>query len=43
MVKFVFGRFVKMDNVSLGSDMGVNTWAAFAGINENAIVDGAFK
>lgn len=42
MVKFVFGRSVKMDNVSLGSDMGVNTWAAFAGTNENAIVDGDF-
>lgn len=42
MAKFVFGRSVKMDNVSLGSDMGVNTWAAFAGTNENAIVDGDF-
>lgn len=42
MVKFVFGRSVKMDNTSLGSDMGVNTWAAFAGRTENAIVDGDF-
>lgn len=42
LVKFVFGRSVKMNNVSLGSDMGVNTWAAFAGTNENAIVDGDF-
>lgn len=42
MVKFVFGRSVKMDNVSLGSDMGVNTWAGFAGTNDNAIVDGDF-
>ncbi len=42
MVKFVFGRTVKMDNVTLGSDMGVNTWAAFAGTNENALVDGDF-
>lgn len=42
MVKFVFGRSVKMDNVSIGSDMGVNTWAAFAGTNDNAIVDGDF-
>lgn len=42
MAKFVFGRSVKMDNVSLSSDMGVNTWAAFAGTNENAIVDGDF-
>lgn len=42
MVKFVFGRSVKMANMTLGSDMGVNTWAAFAGTNENAIVDGDF-
>ncbi len=42
MGKFVFGRSVKMDNVTIGSDMGVNTWAAFAGTNENAIVDGDF-
>lgn len=42
MAKFVFGRSVKMDNVSIGSDMGVNTWAAFAGTNENAVVDGDF-
>lgn len=42
MAKFVFGRSVKMDNTTLGSDMGVNTWAAFAGTNENAIVDGDF-
>ncbi len=42
MVKFVFGRSVKMDDVTIKSDMGVNTWAAFAGTNENAIVDGDF-
>lgn len=42
MIKFIFGRSVKMHNVALGSDMGVNTWAAFAGTNENAIVDGDF-
>lgn len=42
MVKFVFGRTVKMDSTTLSSDMGVNTWAAFAGTNENAIVDGDF-
>lgn len=42
MVKFVFGRSVKMDNITLGNDMGVNTWAAFVGTNENAIVDGDF-
>src|SRR4051794_1052800 len=25
-----------------GKDMGVNTWAAFAGSDENAVVDGDF-
>lgn len=42
MAKFVFGRSIKMNNVSLGSDMGINTWTAFAGTNEHAIVDGDF-
>jgi hypothetical protein len=42
MARFVFGRSVKMNNITLGSDMGVNTWSAFAGTNENAIVDGDF-
>jgi hypothetical protein len=42
MVKFVFGRSVKMDDITQSNDMGVNTWAAFAGTNENAIVDGDF-
>lgn len=42
MVKFIIGRSVTMDNVSFGIDMGVNTWAALAGTNENAIVDGDF-
>ncbi|WP_237753942.1 DUF1259 domain-containing protein [Parachlamydia acanthamoebae] len=31
-----------MGDVILGGDMGVNTWAAFAGTNENAIIDGDF-
>lgn len=26
----------------IGADMGVNTWAAFAGSDENAVVDGDF-
>lgn len=42
MVKFVFGRTVKVDNISFGNEMGVNTWAAFAGTDANAIVDGDF-
>ena len=42
MVKFSFGRPAKMHDVTLGNDMGVNTWAAFAGSDDNAIVDGDF-
>jgi hypothetical protein len=42
MVKFTFGRPAKMQGVTLGNNMGVNTWAAFAGSDDNAIVDGDF-
>jgi len=42
MVKFSFGRPAKMHSVTLGNDMGVNTWAAFAGSDDNAVVDGDF-
>ena len=42
MVKFTFGRPATMHGVSVGKDMGVNTWAAFAGTDDNAIVDGDF-
>jgi hypothetical protein len=42
MVKFTFGRPAKMHGVTIGSTMGVNTWAAFAGSDENAVVDGDF-
>jgi hypothetical protein len=42
MVKFSFGRPAQMHGVRLGNDMGVNTWAAFAGSDDNAIVDGDF-
>jgi hypothetical protein len=42
MVKFTFGRPAKMHGTSIGKDMGVNTWAAFAGNDDNAIVDGDF-
>jgi hypothetical protein len=42
MVKFTFGRPAKMHGVTLGNSMGVNTWAAFAGSDDNAIVDGDF-
>jgi hypothetical protein len=42
MVKFTFGRPDTMHGVKIGKDMGVNTWAAFAGTDDNAIVDGDF-
>jgi hypothetical protein len=42
MVKFTIGRPAKMHDVKIDKDMGVNTWAAFAGTDENAIVDGDF-
>ena len=42
MLKFVIGRPAKMDGMDIGKEMGVNTWAAFAGSDENAIVDGDF-
>lgn len=42
MVKFTIGRSAKMHGATVGKDMGVNTWAAFAGIDDNAVVDGDF-
>lgn len=43
MFKAVFGRTVKMPcGCTAGKEMGVNTWAAFAGANDNALVDGDF-
>ena len=43
MAKFTFGRSAKMPcGCEAGSEMGVNTWAAFAGTDDNAVVDGDF-
>jgi len=42
MVKFTIGRPAKMHGMTIDKEMGVNTWAAFAGTDENAIVDGDF-
>jgi hypothetical protein len=42
MVKFTIGRPAKMHGVEIAKDMGVNTWIAFAGSDDNAIVDGDF-
>ena len=43
MAKFTFGRSAKMPcGCTVGKTMGVNTWAAFAGTDEDALVDGDF-
>src|SRR5262249_49755462 len=42
MVKFTIGRPAKMHGVTIDNTMGVNTWAAFAGSDDNAVVDGDF-
>jgi hypothetical protein len=40
--KVTIGRLTKMDGHVVGNAMGVNTWAAFAGSDEQAVVDGDF-
>ena len=40
--KVVIGRTATMDGADIGSTMGVNTWAAFAGSDDVAVVDGDF-
>jgi hypothetical protein len=40
--KLTIGRNTTVDGHAMGNAMGVNTWAAFAGSDESAIVDGDF-
>lgn len=40
--KVVVGRKTRMHGGDMGAAMGVNTWAAFAGSDERAVVDGDF-
>jgi hypothetical protein len=40
--KAVIGRTAKMHGYEVGSTMGVNTWCAFAGSDQQAVVDGDF-
>jgi hypothetical protein len=40
--KATIGREIKMHGMSAGATMGVNTWAAFAGSEDRAVVDGDF-
>jgi len=42
MVKVVIGRKATMHGVEVGNEMGVNIWAAFAGSDQQAVVDGDF-
>lgn len=43
MFKVVLGRKVRAAcGCEVGKEMGVNTWAAFAGTDDNALVDGDF-
>ena len=43
MVKFVFGRVARMEcGCQVGAEMGLNTWASFGGIDDDAVVDGDF-
>jgi hypothetical protein len=38
--RVVIGRTAKMGGHTVGKQMGVNTWAAFAGADDKAVVDG---
>jgi hypothetical protein len=40
--KATIGRNTKMAGHEMGNAMGVNTWAAFAGSDDKAVVDGDF-
>jgi uncharacterized protein DUF1259 len=40
--KVTIGRTTKMGEHEVGNQMGVNTWAAFAGSDEKAVVDGDY-
>jgi hypothetical protein len=40
--KWTWGKTTKMDGQEVGSAMGVNTWAAFIGSDEKALIDGDF-
>src|SRR5690348_6379235 len=42
MFKIVIGRAAAMHGVPVAKEMGINTWASFAGSDEAAVVDGDF-
>jgi hypothetical protein len=42
VLRFTFGKTSRMHGETVGAAMGVNTWAAFAGSDAQAMVDGDF-
>jgi Domain of Unknown Function (DUF1259) len=42
VLRFTFGKMTRMHGEAVGAAMGVNTWAAFAGSDGQAVVDGDF-
>jgi Domain of Unknown Function (DUF1259) len=42
MFKVVIGRPATMHGAHVGKEMGINTWASFAGTDDEAVVDGDF-
>lgn len=42
VLRFTFGKTTRMQGETVGAAMGVNTWAAFAGSDGQAVVDGDF-
>jgi hypothetical protein len=40
--KITIGRSIKMGGHEIGNAMGINTWAAFVGSDQQAVVDGDF-
>ena len=42
MFKVVIGRPASMQGTAIGKEMGVNSWAAFAGRDAEAVIDGDF-
>lgn len=42
MFKVTIGRSGNMHGIAVGKEMGINTWAAFAGTDAQAVVDGDF-
>jgi hypothetical protein len=42
VLKLTFNRKTRMGGHAVGGAMGVNTWAAFAGGDDKAVVDGDF-